>query len=51
MAKSKRNRKRKSIKRRFKQEIFAASQDEVEFAFKDFERLFFIALDDELATL
>jgi len=39
------------IQRRFKQEIFAASQDEVEFAFNDFERLFFIALDDELATL
>lgn len=39
------------IERRFKQQIFAASEDEVEFAYNDFERLFFIALEEELATL
>ena len=39
------------IERKFSQVIFAASQDEVEFAYRDFERLFFIALNEELATL
>ena len=35
----------------YRQNIFAASTAEADQAFEDFERLFFIALDDELATL
>ena len=43
--------KAEDIERKFRQVIFAATTEEANKTFDDFERLFFVALDQELATI